>query len=217
VDFTNFNYATYNVDPNPPNAPLATPPSSCQQMSADVANTPYVLSFCLSTTSSAGAVIPYQMPTYFDPGVSESYMGNNGVYTGIPGGPALYQDSEGATSYVYFSNIKLLDSNGNAATSWELVTGDAESTDTGESLTWTSNQPLYLLPDSPTSPIGNACAGSSAPAGLTGVGTTTVTCGASVSSDKTGTVMVEAAAPTTLTVTMVGTGLEAIFLGVLLP
>jgi len=186
-------------------------------MSADVANTPYVLSFCLSTTSSAGAVIPYQMPTYFDPGVSESYMGNNGVYTGIPGGPALYQDSEGATSYVYFSNIKLLDSNGNAATSWELVTGDAESTDTGESLTWTSNQPLYLLPDSPTSPIGNACAGSSAPAGLTGVGTTTVTCGASVSSDKTGTVMVEAAAPTTLTVTMVGTGLEAIFLGVLLP
>jgi competence protein ComGC len=217
VDFTPFNYATYNVDPNPANSPLVTPPSSCQQMSADVANTPYVLSFCLSTTSSAGAVVPYIIPTYFDPGTSESYLGNNGVYTGIPGDPALYQNSEGATSYVYISNIKLLDSNGNAATSWELVTGDAESTDQGESITWTSNQPLNLLPDSPTSAYGNACAGSSPPAGLTGVGTTTVTCGASVGSDKTGTVMLEAAEPTTLTVTLVGTGLEAIFVGVLLP
>jgi len=52
---------------------------------------------------------------------------------------------------------------------------------------------------------------------LTGLGTTTVTCGASVSSDKTGTVMVAALAPTTLTVTLDGAGLQAIFLGVLLP
>jgi len=217
VDFTPFNYATYNVDPNPAGSPLTTAPSSCQQMSAAVANTPYVLSFCLSTTASAGAVIPYIIPTYFNPGVSESYMGNNGVYTGIPGGSALYTNSEGSVGYVYFSNINLLDSNGNAATSWELVSGDAESTDTGESITWTSNQPLYLLPNSPTSPYGNACAGSAPPAGLTGLGTTTVTCGASVSSDKTGTVMVAALAPTTLTVILDGAGLQAIFLGVLLP
>ncbi len=229
VDFSNFNYSLYNQNPNPANSPLATAPTNCEQMSADVADTPYVLSFCFSTTSSGtatpgmpgypgpGAVIPYMIPTYFNPGVSESYMGNNGVYTGIPGDPALYQNSEGATSYVYFSNIKLLDSNGNAATNWELVTGDAESTDTSESITWTSNKPLYLVPDSPTSPYGNACAGSSSPAGLTGLGTETVTCGASVSSDKTGTVILEALAPTTLTVKMVGEGLEAIFVGVLLP
>ena len=38
-----------------------------------------------------------------------------------------------------------------------------------------------------------------------------------MSSDKTGTVMLEAAAPTKLTVQMVGTGLEAMFMGVLLP
>jgi Tfp pilus assembly protein PilE len=217
VDFTPFNYTAYNQDPNPAQSPLATAPASCQQMSAAVTGTPYVLSFCLSTTSSAGAVIPYPIPTYFDPGASEAYLGNNGVYTGILGNPALYQNSEGALSYVYFSNIKLSDSSGNVATSWELVTGDAESTDQNESMTWTSNQPLALLPNSPASPYGNACAGSSSPAGLTGLGTTTVTCGASVSSDKTGTVMVEAQAPTTLTVTLVGGGLEAIFLGVLLP
>ena len=231
VDFTPFNYALYNVNPNPANSPLSTPPSSCQQMTAAVTGTPYVLSFCMSTSSSGtasagmpgspgpGAVVPYPIPTYFDPPVSESYLGNNGVYTGIQGEPALYQNSDngGVTSYVYFSNIKLLDSNGNAATSWELVTGDAESTDQGESIAWTSNQPLSLLPNSPASPYGNACAGSSSPAGLTGLGTTTVQCGASVNSNKTGTIMLEAAAPTTLTVTLVGAGLEATFLGVLLP
>ena len=167
VDFTPFNYALYNVNPNPANSPLSTPPSSCQQMTAAVTGTPYVLSFCMSTSSSGtasagmpgspgpGAVVPYPIPTYFDPPVSESYLGNNGVYTGIQGEPALYQNSDngGVTSYVYFSNIKLLDSNGNAATSWELVTGDAESTDQGESIAWTSNQPLSLLPNSPACPI----------------------------------------------------------------
>ncbi|MGP8162399.1 MAG: beta strand repeat-containing protein [Acidimicrobiales bacterium] len=213
--YTNTNYV---MTPNPANSPVTPPPTkSCQTMTAGITNTPYVLSFCLSETSSAGAVIPYPIPTYFDPQQSEAFLGNNGFYTGIPGDPALYQNTEGSLSYVYFTNIQLLDSNGNAATNWELVTGDAESTDTGEDLIWTSNQDLSLLPDSPTSPIGNACAGSSSPAGLTGVGTTTVECGASVSSDKTGTVMLEAPAPTTLTVTLNGAGLEAIFLGVLLP
>jgi len=38
-----------------------------------------------------------------------------------------------------------------------------------------------------------------------------------VSSDKTGTVMLQAAAPTTLSVQMVGDGLEAMFIGLLLP
>ena len=101
------------------------------------------------------------------------------------------------------------------------MSGDAESTDAGESITWTSDQPLNLLPNSPTSEIGNACAAPTTAnplaVSLTGVGTTTVECAATVSSDKTGTVMVEAQAPTTLTVTMVGSGLQAMFLGFLLP
>jgi hypothetical protein len=44
-----------------------------------------------------------------------------------------------------------------------------------------------------------------------------VTCSAVDSSTKTGTVMLEAPSPTGLTVTMVGTGLEGMFLGVMLP
>lgn len=43
-----------------------------------------------------------------------------------------------------------------------------------------------------------------------------VECAADVTEDKTGTVMLEAPEPTNLTVNMVGTGLQAIFLGFLL-
>jgi hypothetical protein len=187
-------------------------------MTEAVPNTPFTLSFCVSTSSSVGWVVPWQIPTYASSS-SEAYLGNNGFYTGIPGDPALYQDpnsgtgnAQGALSYVYITNIKLLDQNGHPASNWELVTGDAETTDAGESMTWTSNQVLTLLPNSPTSLYGNSCN-----SGLTGVGTMSVTCSSSVNSDKTGTVMLEASAPTSLTVTLQGAGLEAMFLGVLLP
>jgi prepilin-type N-terminal cleavage/methylation domain-containing protein len=190
-----------------------------QEMSAAVVNTPYTMSFCISV--SGGPVAPAATPTYFDPPTSEAFLGNNGFYTGIPGKPALYQTVEGSTSVVSITNIQVLDSHGNPATGWDLVSGDAESTDAGESITWTSNQTLSLLPNSPSSEIGNACAAPTTAnplaVDLTGVGTTTVECAATVSSDKTGTVMLEAQAPTTLTVTMVGSGLEAMFLGFLLP
>jgi hypothetical protein len=211
--------------------PYSQTPVSCpgspgyQQISAPIANTPYTLTFCLKV---AGATVaPHIIPTYFSPPTSEAFLGNNGFYTGIPGNPALYQNESGTTT-VTIIDIQVLDSEGNAASGWELATGDAESTDAGESLTWTagwsgsssvptSQQVLNLLPNSSTSQIGNACADPTSPDGLTGVGTQTVECAASISSDKTGTVMLEASAPASLTVTMVGTGLQAMFLGLLLP
>ncbi len=191
-----------------------------QKMSAAVVNTPYTMSFCLSVTG--GAVAGASIPTYFAPPTSEAFLGNNGFYAGIPGKPALYQTTEsGAPSIVTITSLQVLDSHGNPATGWYLVSGDAESTDSGESMTWTSDQPLNLLPNSATSQIGNACAAPTAlnplAVDLTGVGTTTVFCAATVDSDKTGTVMLEAQAPTSLTVTMVGGGLQAMFLGLLLP
>jgi hypothetical protein len=157
------------------------------------------------------------LPTYNDSPVSEAFLGNNGFYTGVQGNPALYSEVEGSTTTVQLIDIKVLDAVGNPATGWGLVTGDAESTDATESMTWTSDEPLSLIPNSPTSSIGNACAAPVSPDGLTGVGTTTVECRATVPSDKTGTVMLQAPAPTTLTVMMVGQGLEAVFLGLLLP
>jgi len=209
-------------------SPYSTTPVSCpgfpgyQAISAPIATTPYTLTFCLQVTGTS--VSPHIIPTYFAPPTSEAFLGNNGFYTGIPGDPALYQTGGGTTT-VSVVNIRVLDSNNDPATGWELVTGDAESTDAGEWMTWSTAAPsasapaplLSLLPNTPTSNIGNACANPTSPDGLTGIGTTTVECAASVSSDKTGTVMVETPAPTQLTVSMYGSGLEAMFLGMLLP
>ena len=107
------------------------------------------------------------------------------------------------------------------------MTGDAESTDTGESLKWVSTpatSTFTLLPNSATSEIGNACDGAppSNLGTLSGLGTTTVTCSANYRRDKTGTPMIEAQTPQSLTITLggggsTGNGIQAVFLGVLLP
>ena len=218
VDFTPWNSATKSSG--------TTCPAGTLWMSAAIAGTPYTLSFCLTT--SGGPVAAAPTPTYYSPTWSEAYLGNNGFYTGIPGNPAIYQTQSGTTTTVTITKIAVNDANGSAATGWELVTGDAETTDPGESLTFTSDQNLSLLPDTlgggQASAIGNACGYTPSPPGtlypgtwLTGVGTTSVECAASVPSIKTGTVMLEAPSPTSLTVKMVGSGLEAIFVGVLLP
>jgi hypothetical protein len=227
-------------------APAPCPGSpGFQAMTAGIDGTPFTLSFCVkvssvtragspitgpvaapvahgtihgtTTTGGFNGVSAVSIPTYTDPPTSEAFLGNNGFYTGVPGNPALYSEVEGSTTTIQVIDIQVLDAVGNPATGWGLVTGDAESTDAGESMTWTSDKPLSLIPNNPTSAIGNACAAPVSPDGLTGVGTTTVECAATVNSDKTGTVMLQAPTPTTLTVTMVGTGLEAVFLGLLLP
>ena len=204
-------------------------------IAAGIASTPFTLSFCISVSPNSGAmsqggrtgyddIAAVPLPTYASPPTSEAFLGNNGFYTGVPGDAALYTIDQGSTATVNITNIQVLNSNGAAATTWEMVTGDAESTDQSESITWTSDQNLSLLPNSPSSPIGNACGSTGQyappaynPNGLTGVGTKTVTCSATVSQDHTGTTMLEATTPTKLSVTLNGTGLQAMFFGVLLP
>ncbi|MGP0031170.1 MAG: type II secretion system protein [Acidimicrobiales bacterium] len=227
------------VDFTPWNSQTGTPCAGGGiQITAGIVNTPFTMYFCVSVSSaqcngtaitgtSLGGVngieaVPF--PTYFDPPTSEAFLGNNGFYTGVPGNPALYQTVECSTSIVTITNIEVLDGAGNPATGWELTTGDAESTDAGESITWstgTGGPDLHLLPNSPSSAYGNACAAPTTQnpnaADLTGIGTSTVECAATVSSDKTGTVMLDALTPTSLTVTLVGTGLQAMILGLLLP
>jgi type II secretory pathway pseudopilin PulG len=264
------------VDFSPWDALQSAPPanSNCPSgqlyMSAGVTNTAFILSFCMSVTSSefnnncnpqygckgtpGQAISGYvtntgnpnplcspnlqgwddieavPMPTYTCAPTSQAFLGNNGFYTGVPGDPALYTVEQSSTAVISFTNIQLLTRSGAVVSNWQLVTGDAESTDTNESITWQSDQKLSLLPNSSISPVGNACNsfGQYAPPaynpgtspgspGLYGIGTTSVTCAASVSADHTGTVMLQATTPSTLTVTLVGGGLQAMFLGVLLP
>jgi hypothetical protein len=194
----------------------------CEPMSATITTTGYILTFCLQVTG--GAIVASATPTY-----PEAFLGNtlNGqsFYINIPGKPALYQVAQGTQTNINITNIQVANANGDQATGWEFVTGDAETTDTSEAITWTSNQDLNLLPDNPSPglPFGNACEYAGYPNGidLTGLGTQTVTCGADNSSAKNGTPMLWAPAPTTLSATLVGngpqTGKEAIFMGILLP
>ncbi|MGO8859373.1 MAG: hypothetical protein ACLQRH_01180 [Acidimicrobiales bacterium] len=243
VDFTQWNDQT--TDGLPTCSQGAT---TGRLISSYVANTPFTLQFCLSVSSvdsnghaitgtnasapspSSCNVIGYDdiaacpLPTYVDAFLGNNINGTN-FYTGVVGEPALYTAEQGSTSTITITGIQVFDQDGNPATGWDLVTGDAETTDTGESITWTTTATsglppsLYLLPNSPTSPVGNAC-DSTPPTynilNLTGIGTTTVECSATQSSLKTGTVMLEAAQPTGLKATLVGTGLQAVFVGLLL-
>jgi prepilin-type N-terminal cleavage/methylation domain-containing protein len=157
--------------------------ANCQQMSGPVQNTPYTISFCISQTTSvyspnqtAYADAPWPIPTYYNQTFnSEAFLGNNGFYTGIGGKPALYEhtcspaadptsspcDSGGqwTMSTVTISNFKVLDAAGQSATGWTLVTGDAESTDSGEWMIFQnqSGVPWSVLYNSPNNPYGNAC------------------------------------------------------------
>ncbi len=189
-----------------------------------------LLYFCVSI--SGAPVVPASLPTY-----PEAFLGNTSggspFYTNIPGSPALYQNCEGgnaacgADNYngdgrtiVTFSGITVVNKENVPATGWEAVSADAETTDSGESISWTSNTKLYVLSngfsyDTPSDPVGNACDGG---AGLTGSGTDTVTCNGNgtTSTLKNGTTMVWALTPDTMTATLIGTGLEAVSFGLIL-
>jgi prepilin-type N-terminal cleavage/methylation domain-containing protein len=229
VDLSAWNSYSGTSSPSCPGTGLA--------MTAGINRTAEILTFCLNVTSvvtSGGAAVSgpsnggyngvkaIPFPTY-----SGAFLGNNGFYTVTSAqAPALDQTDTNTpkTTTVTISNIVVSDKSGNVATGWELVTGDAETTDATESMTWQANQALNLLPNTPSSPVGNAC--ESTPPGtsatnLTGLGTTTVKCSATESSVKNGTVMLyespAAGTPANLKVTMVGSGLEGMFLGVMLP
>ena len=86
------------------------------------------------------------------PPTSEAFLGNNGFYTGVPGAPALYTVQNNPTAIVSITQIQVKKPNV-AASNWSIVTGDAESTDASESITWTSDQNLSLFANTTNSPV----------------------------------------------------------------
>ena len=89
--------------------------------------------------------------------------------------PALFQLVNGGNDTITLSNIQLIDPQGAVATGYEVITADAETVDFsnggsvnniangGSYIKWTSLSPtgsplpFELLPNSPTSVVGNAC------------------------------------------------------------
>jgi prepilin-type N-terminal cleavage/methylation domain-containing protein len=201
---------------------LAAQNGGCDEMSVSLPND-YTLFFCLNI--SGVSALPWYLPTY-----PQAFLGNTSgglpFYTGLQGDPAIYQRQAGTTT-LKFTNIKVVSPANISATGWEVVSLDAESTDNGESITWTSDQNLFVLNDGEAGqiqPVGNQCqnngtSGLANTPGLTGNGTTTVECSGGATEtggNKTGTAMVYAAQPSTMTITMLGGGLEAVTFGMLL-
>lgn len=80
--------------------------------------------------------------------------------------PAIYQQGSagGQSNTISFTNISLVTASGQPVSGYEIVTADAETTDNGESIAWSSNLNFTQIPDSPSaSPAnpalyeGNAC------------------------------------------------------------
>ncbi len=204
--------------------------SGCLETSAPLPGG-YTLYFCIGITGVP--VAPFPLPTWQNAflgntcGGSTSCSNGTPFYTGVPGEPALYQ-SGGGTTVITISNISVTTPLGVPATGWEVVGADAESSDSGESIsftagwppTWTGNTTLNILNndevyDTQADPVGNAC--NSGANLTTSNGGQTVTCvGMSTANVKTGTTMVEATMPSSLTTTLVGGGLEAMAFGLLL-
>jgi hypothetical protein len=190
------------------------------------------LHFCLSvSTYRAGqteGVHANPLPTY-----NNAFLGNtnNGspFYTGVDGDPALYSDHAlGLTATINFQKITVVTPSGLAATGWEVVSADAESTDNQETIQWISNTALNLLPNSPgdnygTNTYGCTSNGSTAyGSGVSGVGTDQLTVAGCTNGTpytgtilKNGTAMVWALQPSSLSVSMVN--YEAITFGILGP
>jgi hypothetical protein len=222
--------------------------STCQELEVPLPGGS-VLYFCIAF--SGAPVFTASLPTWTD-GFLGNEINNQPFYSDVSGLPALYQLCEGGDSTctqngqtysngggqttVTLTGITVVAPDGNPATGWELVSADAESTDAGEWINWSSNTPMYSIPnnipseDTGVSPIGNACNSGAGVVATTNSGATTVpsatflagsasatsvTCNGYSNGTKTGTLMVEAQQPTSMTITMLGTGLEGISLGLL--
>ena len=160
----------------------------------------YTIKFNLHV--AGGPVAATSFPTY-----NGAFLGNHGHYTGVSGRPALDQAALGTTTTATLNGITVTGPGGTPETGYAFVGADAESTDNKESITWTANTPFTLL-----EPVGNACNSGSR---LTGVGTKTVTCSATVTNTKTGTPILAAQAPASIAQEMVGGGRQGVAFGVL--
>lgn len=131
----------------------------------------------------------------------------NSAYTGIPGLPVLYTTANGNLT-ITLRNIQITPPGGVAATSgWAIVAADAESSNQGESLSFTTNGNAWtLLQNVP------AATGSTYPT-LAGVGTTTVT-ETGVAGTVGAYVFGSGNSPTTVSSTLVSGGLQGVMFAV---
>lgn len=195
----------------------------------------YRLTATISTSSDgdkAKALRAKGFPTW---GTASSatgaFLGRNGFYTGVTGEPAIYQpvDAGHQTSTVSLNNIRLTRPDGVEVRNFSIVVVDAESTDAGESLSWSTTGagfrwlPNTPNPDPPTSKnqvMGNACSVTASPAWNATAPDKNASC-TSATSNKTGTAMLHTAPPANpsvafnVTQNLLGGGKQGVAFGVI--
>lgn len=101
--------------------------------------------FTANLRATGGGALSAGFPTW-----SGSFLGNRGFYTGVQGEPALYRQANNTTTTLRLENIAVTNAAGQRVSGYGLVVADAESTDSGESITWTTDAGGFqLLPNSP--------------------------------------------------------------------
>jgi hypothetical protein len=80
---------------------------------------------------------------------NKAALGNtSGAYVGVAGEPAFYWPAQWTDNTISFTNLAFTDPNG-ASVAFGLIMADAESTNAGESYTWTTNGGAWTLVDQP--------------------------------------------------------------------
>ena len=158
-----------------------------------------VLSFLLSGSSpGATAIVAKPAPAW-----SGAAVGNT-AFLGIPGNPILYTTA-GGTVNLTMSNIIVTPPNGVVASGqFKFVVADAESTNNGESLTFTTNGGAWTIVDQ-VGPI----SGTLYPT-IAGAGTSTFT--ETGVAGTVGAYIVGSLSPTTVNVQLVAGGLQGVML-----
>jgi uncharacterized repeat protein (TIGR01451 family) len=167
-----------------------------------------VLTFNLRVANVApvGAAAPY-----FNAIVAPSWSGaavGNTAFLGIPGRPILYTVAAGMKT-ITISNILITPPPGApAVTAYAFVAADAESTDGGESLQFTTNGGAWVQLDQ-VDPI----SGANYPV-IPGIGTTTVTMSGAGLPSPTGGYIIGSNSPTTVTTQLDAGGLQGVMFAV---
>jgi uncharacterized repeat protein (TIGR01451 family) len=159
------------------------------------------ISFTLTVVPpSGGSLHPVAVPSY-----SGAAFGNS-AFIGIPGLPVLYTGGAG-TFTVTFSNITVLPPpGGSGVATFSFIAADGESTNSPESLSFTTNANPWALLASPAN-------GGQYPQ-LSGVNSTTVTETGTTGGNEGSYVFGSSGNPTTVSATLVAGGLQGIVIGV---
>jgi len=104
----------------------------------------YTISFTVTSRGNPAGTQRAVGPTVLPNNGTASYLGNF-AYVGTPGKPALYTATgPGATTTTLtLSNIQVRDASGQAVGGYAFVGADAENTNNAESITWTSDKPIF--------------------------------------------------------------------------